>query len=68
VPEITLECAYMVGKSEGNRLLGRPRRRWVNNIKADLRNIGWGGIELIDLTEDNQWRALVNTLMNRRVS
>jgi hypothetical protein len=54
-----------VGKLEGKRPLGRPRRRWVYNIKMDLREIGWDGIDWIDLVQDNdQWRALVNTVMN----
>jgi hypothetical protein len=58
----------LAGKSEGKRPLGRPRRRWVNNIKMDLREIGWGGLDWIDLAEDgDQWRALVNTVMNLRV-
>jgi hypothetical protein len=54
-----------VEKSEGKRPVGRPRRRWVDNIKIDLREIGWDGINWIDLTQDrDQWRALVNTVMN----
>jgi hypothetical protein len=58
----------MVGKPEGRRPLGRPRRRWVNNIKIDLREIGWYGMDRIDLVQDrDQWRALVNTVMNLRV-
>jgi hypothetical protein len=58
----------LLGKPEGNRPLGRPRRRWVDNIKMDLREIGWGGIDWIDLAHDrDQWRALVNTVMNLRV-
>jgi hypothetical protein len=57
-----------VGKPEGKRLLGKPRRRWMNNIKMDLREIGWGGLNWIDLVQDRyQWRALVNTVMNIRV-
>jgi hypothetical protein len=45
---------------EGNRPLGRPGRRWVDNIKMDLREIGWDGMDWIDLTQDrDQWRALV---------
>jgi hypothetical protein len=55
--------AYMilVGMSEGKRLLGRPRRRWVDNIKIDLREIGWDGMDWIDLAQNrDQWRALVN--------
>jgi hypothetical protein len=58
----------LVGKPEKKRPLGRPRRRWVYNIKIDLREIGWGGMHWIDLVQDrNQWRALVNTVMNLRV-
>jgi hypothetical protein len=58
----------LVGKPEGNRPLGRPRRRWVNNIKMDPREIGWGGMGWIDVTEDrDQWRVLVNAVMNHRV-
>jgi hypothetical protein len=58
----------LVGKPEGKRPLGRPRRRWLNNIKMDLREIGWGGMDWIDLAEDrDQSRALVNTAMNLRV-
>jgi hypothetical protein len=58
-----------VGKPAGRRPLGRPRRRWVDNIKMDLREIGWGGMDWIDVAQDrNQWRALMNTIMNLRVS
>jgi hypothetical protein len=54
-----------VGKPEGNRPLGRPRRRWVDNIKIDHREIEWDAMDLIDLAQDgNQWKALVNTMMN----
>jgi hypothetical protein len=54
-----------VGKPEGNRPLGRPRRRWVGSIKMDLREMGWDDMYLIDLAEDrDQLRALVNTVMN----
>jgi hypothetical protein len=57
-----------VGKPEGKRPLGRPRRRWVDNIKMDLTEIGWVSMEWIDLPQDrDQWRALVNTVMNIRV-
>jgi transcription termination factor 2 len=57
-----------VGKLEGKRPLGRPRRRWVDNIKMDLREIGWDGMDWIDLAQDrDQWRALVNMVMNLRV-
>jgi hypothetical protein len=55
----------LVGKPEGKRPLGRPRRKWVNNIKMDLSEIGWGGVDWIDLALDrDQWRALVNMVMN----
>jgi hypothetical protein len=57
-----------VGKPEGKRPLGRPRRRWKDNIRMDLREIGWGGMEWIDLAQDrDQWRALVNMVMNHQV-
>jgi hypothetical protein len=56
-----------VGKPEGKRPVGRPRRWWVDNIKIDLRDIGWDGRDWIDLAQDrDQWRALVNTVMNLR--
>jgi hypothetical protein len=52
-----------VGKPEGKRPLGRPRRRGLDSIKTDLKEIGWGGIDWIGLTQDrDQWRLLVNTL------
>jgi hypothetical protein len=55
-------------KPEGKRLLGRSRRRWVDNIKMDLREIGWGATDWLDLAEDrDQWRAFVNTALNLRV-
>jgi hypothetical protein len=58
----------LVGKPEGKRPLGRPRRRWEDNIKMDLRNIRWGGMDWTDLAQDrDQWRALENTVMNLRV-
>jgi hypothetical protein len=58
-------CKILVGKLKGKRPLGRPRRRWVNDIKMDLREIEWDGMDCIDLAEDrDQWRALVNTVMN----
>jgi hypothetical protein len=58
-----------VGKPEGKRPLGRPRRRWVNNIKMDLQDIGWDGMDQIELAQDrDKWRrALVITVMNLRV-
>jgi hypothetical protein len=58
----------LVGKPEGKRPLGRPRRRRVDNIKTDLREIGRGDIDCINLAFDRyQWRALVYTVMNLRV-
>jgi hypothetical protein len=55
----------LVGKSEERRPLGRPRRRWEDNIKMDLREVGWWG----SLSQDrDRWRALVNAVMNLRVS
>jgi hypothetical protein len=57
-----------VGKTEGNRPTGRPRRRWVENIGMNLRVIGWDGMDWIELAQDtDQWRAFVNTVMNLRV-
>jgi hypothetical protein len=58
----------LVGKQEGKRSLGRPKLRWVDNIKMDLREIGWDGLDWIDMAQDrNQWRALVNMVINIRV-
>jgi hypothetical protein len=58
----------LVRNPEGKRPLGRPRRRMVDNIKVDLRQIGWGGMDCIDLAQDrDQWRALVNTVISLRV-
>jgi hypothetical protein len=57
----------LVGKPEGKRPLGRPRRRWVDNIKMDLGEIGRDGRDWIELAQDrDQWRALVNMVMNLR--
>jgi hypothetical protein len=57
-----------MGKPEGKRPLGRPRRRWADNVKMGLREIEWGGMDWIDLAQDrDQLRALVNTIMNLRV-
>jgi hypothetical protein len=54
-----------VGKPEGKKTLGRRSRMWVDNIKLDLRDIGWCVMDWIDLAQDRgQWRALVNTVMN----
>jgi hypothetical protein len=58
----------LVGKPEGRRPLERPRRRWEDTIKMDLREVGWGGMDWINLAEDrDRWRALVNAVMNLRV-
>jgi hypothetical protein len=58
----------LVGKPEGKSPLGRPKRRWVDSIKMDLLEIGWGGVEWIGLAQDrDKWRAFVNAVMNLRV-
>jgi hypothetical protein len=55
----------LVGKPEGTRPLGRPKRRWVDNIKMVLLEIGWGRGDWIGLAQDrDKWRALVNAVMN----
>jgi hypothetical protein len=57
----------LVRKPEGKRPVGRPKRRWVDNIKMDLRAIEWGGMDWIDLAQNRgQWRALGNMVMNLR--
>jgi hypothetical protein len=59
------EKRILEGNPEGKRPLGRPRRRWVDNIKMDLGEIGWDGMDWINLVQDaGQWRALVNAVMN----
>jgi hypothetical protein len=59
----------LVGKPQRKRPLGRSRRRWENNVRMDLGEIRWGGIDWIDLAQDrDQWRELENTVMNLRVS
>jgi hypothetical protein len=58
----------LVGRSEGKRLLGRPRRRWEDNINLDLREIGIDGANWIQLAQDRvRWRASVNTVINLRI-
>jgi hypothetical protein len=55
----------LVEKREGKRPLGRPRRRWVDNIKMDLGEVGWGDVDWIDLAQDrNRLTALVNSVLN----
>jgi hypothetical protein len=57
-----------VGKPEGKRPLGRPRRRWVDNIRMDLGEVGWRDVDWIGLARDgNRWRARVNSVLNLRV-
>ena len=59
----------LVGKAEGKRPLGRPRLRWEDNNKMDLQEVGCRGMDLIELAQDrDRWRALVNVVMNLRVS
>jgi hypothetical protein len=58
----------MVGKPEGKVRLGGSRCRWVDNIKIDLGEVGWGGVDWIGLAKDrNRWRAVVNSVLNLRV-
>jgi hypothetical protein len=58
----------LVGKPEGKRPLGRPRRRWEDGIRMDLRKIGLGGVDWIRLSQDrDRWRAVVSAVMNLRV-
>jgi len=58
----------LVGKPEGERPLGRPSRKWEDNIKMDLKEVGWAGLDWIDLAEDrDRWRALGNAVMILRV-
>jgi hypothetical protein len=62
------EYRLLVGKPDGKRPLGRPRYMWVNNIKMDLGEVGWGDVDWIGLAQDgNRWRALVNLVLNLRV-
>jgi hypothetical protein len=66
--EVRGEYNILVGRSEGRRPLGRPRRRWEDNIKMDLREMGFGDVDWINLAQNRDtWQALVNTVMNLRV-
>jgi len=61
-------CRDLVGKPEGKRPLGRPRRRWVDNIRMDLLEVGCGYMDWIGLVQDrDRWRTLVRAVMNLRV-
>jgi hypothetical protein len=58
----------LVGKPEGKRSLGKPRRRQVDNITMDLGEVGWGDVDWVGVVQDrNRWRALVNSVLNIRV-
>jgi hypothetical protein len=58
----------LVGRPEGRRPLGRPRHRWEYHIKMDLQEVGWGGVDWIELAQDrDRWWVLVNVVMNLRV-
>jgi hypothetical protein len=66
--EVRGAYSILVGRPEGRRQLGRPRHRWEDNIKMDLREIGFGNVDWIHLAQDrNTWRTLVNTVVNLRV-
>jgi hypothetical protein len=55
----------LVGKPKGKRPLGKPRRRWLDNIRMDLVEVGWGDVDWIGLAQDrDRWRALVNSELN----
>jgi hypothetical protein len=59
---------FLVGKPEGKRPLGRPRRRWIDNIKRGLLEMGLSVVDWVGLAQDRyMWRALVNSVMNLRV-
>jgi hypothetical protein len=62
---VSLERSLLVGKPEGRRPLGRPRRRRVDNVRMDLGEVGWGDVDWIGLAQDRNWRrALVNSVLN----
>jgi hypothetical protein len=63
-----MHIRILVVKSERQRPLRRPKHRWLDNIKMDLREIGWNNVDWIDMAQDrDQWRALVNTVLNLEV-
>jgi hypothetical protein len=65
---IVLAYRLLVGKLDGKITIGRPRRRWVDNITMDLGEVGWGHVDWIGLAKDrNRWRAVVNSVLNLRV-
>jgi hypothetical protein len=67
--EVSNAYKILVGKPEGKRSLGRPRCRWEDNIRVDLKDIGWEGVDWIHLAQDrDRWWALVNTVMNFWIS
>jgi hypothetical protein len=62
-------CRILVGKQEGKRPLGKPKHWWVNNIKLNLLQTGWGDVDWIDLAQNRyRWRALVNLVINFRIN
>jgi hypothetical protein len=66
--ERRVACSVLVGKPKGKRPLGRPRHRCKDNIKMDLWEVGWGGMDWIDLVEvRDRWWAVVNVVMNPKV-
>jgi hypothetical protein len=66
--EESVSYRILVGRPEGRRPLGRPRRKWDDNIKMDLEEVGWVGMDWIELAQDrDRWQALVNAVMNLRV-
>jgi hypothetical protein len=68
IPYVVFAYRLLVGKQEGKRPLGRPRRRWVDDIRMDVVEVGWGDVDWIGLAQDrDRWRALVNAVMNIRV-
>jgi hypothetical protein len=61
-------CRILVGKPKGKRSLGRRRRRGVDSIKMDLREVGWNGVDWTDMAQErDQWKALLNTVFNLRL-